>query len=603
MTVKSSIWESPFSVEILTRKSKIISEPKINNGDIYWLESRPEENGRTTIVSGDDLTPKYSVRSRVYEYGGGAYDIFNSKIIFVNDSDQCIYSDKRITEPGIRFSSLLITGRGIIAVAESHDNSQVDNYIALINPETGEVSKIISGNDFYSSPVINSDETKIAWISWNHPNMPWDSSELWVADIKENRISNPKMVAGGNNISVSEPKWHRNGRLYYVSDHTGWWNFYYWDGDNSNTICKFSADFSTPAWIQGISNWDFIGNNILCAYNKDGTKHLGVIDVGVGQLTPINIHATDINYIRAENSKAVMVLSYTNKPDELITLDLVDLSKTVIAVAQQNDISTDYISIPESINFESTDKRIINAWYYPPKNRDYVSEKLPPLIVKAHGGPTADAKPVYDPRIQFWTSRGFAVVDVNYAGSTGFGRRYRDSLKGKFGIYDWQDCESVAKYLIERRKADPEKIVIRGGSSGGYTCLCALTFSNIFVAGASYYGISDLEVLAKDTHKFEKYYLDTLIAEYPKYRSEYIKRSPIHNIDQLSTPIIFFQGEDDKVVPPSQSEMLHQALKKKNIPTELVIYPKEAHGFRQAHTIQDSLNKELSFYLSIFNTI
>lgn len=609
-------WTSPITGELITKGAKKFEMIVLDEKDIYWNEMRPSEGGRSVIVkvdeSGkkDDVTPQgYSVRTRVHEYGGGAFTVAKGTVYFINDKDQRIYTQKigttphPLTKAGSLFSDLKMTSKGLVSVCEIHqENGQVDNFLALVNPTTGEVKTLASGYDFYSSPAISNDEKKLAWLSWNHPNMPWDGNELWVADFKDGSLENPQCVAGGPAESIFEPQWSPHDILYFVSDKTGWWNLYRLGENGAENIYPLEAEFGTPQWIFGMSTWAFANNHILCNYFQNGLSHLVLIDPDTKETKELDLKGSDYSQLRANHEMAVFIQGSPTSSRAIVKLDLKTLSSTILGKSDKIDIPESFFSIAQPIAFPSAEGRISYGYYYPPKSKDFKGPigDLPPLIVKSHGGPTAAVSGVFSLGIQYWTSRGFAVLDVNYGGSSGYGRAYRELLKKNWGIVDVQDCEYGAKYLVEKGLVNPKKLAITGGSAGGYTTLAALTFGKTFTVGASYYGVSDLAALAKETHKFESHYLDGLVGPYPSREDLYKERSPIEFVNHLCCPVIFFQGLEDKVVPPNQAEMMYQALQKKGIPSKLVLYPDEQHGFRKAENIKDSLEKELEFYLWVF---
>jgi dipeptidyl aminopeptidase/acylaminoacyl peptidase len=592
-------WNSPISSEWITLGQKSYGNIVLDGATIYWDEQRPSENGRTVVVrctsSGEkkDMTPEnMSVRTRVHEYGGASFTVHEGKIYFVNDKDQRLYLEKEpLTETGVRFADLQIKQSYLVAVGEKGS----DNFLTCMYLPTKEWKKIAEGHDFYASPTFNPDGTKLAFLTWNHPQMPWDGTELWVGDFEEGSLQNIQKIAGGTSESIFQPVWSPGGELYFVSDKTGWWNIYRWTGTKAEPLHPEHAEFGLPQWVFGMSTYAFAGDKLLAASVKDGRWSLGFL----APYQPLDLPWTAFSQIRACPEFAVFIAGSATQERSVIKLDLMTGETSVLAHNVHPHLDPGYISAAQFVTYPSAGGRKAHAFYYAPRNKDYEAPAgtLPPLVVMTHGGPTAATSHTFNFKIQYWTSRGFAVLDVDYGGSTGYGRAYRDSLKGNWGIVDIQDCEAGAEYLIHQKKADPKKVAIRGGSAGGYTTLAALTFGSKFTVGASYYGVSDLGALAEETHKFESRYLDSLVGPYPATKDLYEKRSPIFHIDKLHCPVIFFQGAEDKIVPLNQAEKMYDALKHNGIMTELVVYEGEQHGFRKAANIRDSLEKELNFYL------
>jgi dipeptidyl aminopeptidase/acylaminoacyl peptidase len=590
-------WQSPVSAEWLTLSQKRFGTIVLDGETIYWDELRPNENGRYVVVqyaNGEkkDVTPEsMSVRSRVHEYGGASFTVFEGKVYYVNDKDQRIYLETDpLTEPGVRFADLHVIGPYLIAVGEKGH----DNFLIALHLPTKKWTKIASGNDFYASPAISPDGSKIAFLTWNQPNMPWDAAELWVGEFTEGKLHNLEKIAGSDDESIFQPSWSPTGVLHFVSDKTGWWNIYRWDGISADGVDLKEAETGLPQWVFGMSTYAFSGESIYAASVKDGKWSLSLSG------KQLDLPWTLYTQIRACHKFAVFL---AGSPMEDKAIIMLQAGKTkVIAHNVHPKLADEFISKPEFLTYPSSKGRVAHAFYYAPKNADYQAppNTYPPLLVTTHGGPTAATAAVFDLKVQYWTSRGFAVLDVDYAGSTGYGRPYRDALKGTWGIADVEDAEAGARYLIEHKKADPERIAIRGGSAGGYTTLAALTFGSTFTVGASYYGVSDLVALAEETHKFEARYLDSLIGPYPASKKVYQERSPLFCVDRLRCPVIFFQGSEDKIVPLNQAKMLYDALKKRDIPTELIVYEGEQHGFRKSENIRDSLEKELAFYLHVW---
>ena len=613
-------WKSPITSDLIVSKTIGIDNIAIDRQNIYWLEKRPQEKGRNLIVGHfpnrgtEDVTPQpFSVRSRIHEYGGGAYTIEENTIYFSNYADGRIYRQvigsepEPLTDKGQKRYGDLVIDRDrnrLICVCEDHSlDVEPHNSIVSIDLSNGRVQTLIEGSDFYSSPRLSPDGRYLAWTSWNHPNMPWDSTYLWLAEVARLGTSQPELVAGGETESICEPKWGSDGTLYFSSDRTNWWNIYRRNNDGTVEILHaMAAEFVYPHWVFGISTYAVGRDYLICAYSMNGSGNVGTIDLKTKEFQEINTRYTNISSLQAADNIVVFIGGSPTETTVVAKLDLDTGKEEILKRAGDLTIDPDYLSLPEAIAFPTTDNATAYAWYYPPQNKDYIApaRELPPLIVKSHGGPTAAASVDLNLRIQYWTSRGFGYLDVNYGGSIGYGRQYRQRLNGKWGIVDVDDCVNAAKYLVKQNRVDGDRLVITGSSAGGYTTLAALTFRDVFKAGASYYGISDLEILAKDTHKFESRYLDGLICKYPEERAIYQERSPIYHTEQLNCPVIFFQGLKDRVVPPNQAEMMFDAIKAKGLPVAYITFEQESHGFRIAENIKHALDSEFYFYARVF---
>lgn len=620
-------WKSPITADLIVSGTIGLGGLVLDGDDIYWLEGRASEGGRNVIVKRNsegkikDITPQpFNVRTRVHEYGGSSYLVHQGIIYFCNFSDQRIYTQTQESTPepltpeiNWRYADMVIDSvrNRLICVREDHTpEGEPINTLVSINLSQGEDINILTqGDDFYASPRLSPDGLYLSWISWNHPNMPWESTQLWMAKINsDGSLGDKKRLAGGENESIFQPEWSPDNHLYFISDRSNWWNFYRYknpglDGSNLEEIYPMSAEFGLPQWVFGMSTYGFISaQEILCTYTQKGIWSLAILQTDSQQLTPIDTPYTDISGICTQGNQALFLAGSPTEANAIIQFNVKNQAREILKYSSELKIDSGYLSIPESVEFPTENGQTSYGLFYPPKNRDYTGfpHEKPPLIVKSHGGPTAATSSPLNLRIQFWTSRGFAVLDVNYGGSTGYGREYRQRLQNQWGIVDVNDCANGAKYLAEKGLVDSQKMAIAGGSAGGYTTLCALTFRDIFKAGASYYGVSDLEALAQDTHKFESRYLDGLIGPYPEKKEIYQQRSPIHFTDQLSCPVIFFQGLEDKIVPPNQAEMMVEAIKRKGLPVAYVAYPGEQHGFRGAENIKRTLEGELYFYSRVF---
>lgn len=617
MTIKPyGSWKSPITSDLIVSETVELGYPFIDGDTVYWIEMRPAEKGRYVIVKWSpdgkitDITPQpFNARTRVHEYGGGSFTVKEGVVYFSNFSDQRIYCQNPGKDPvplteekGMRYADSVIDGKGnILCVREDHTSTgEAVNTLVSIN-RNGESDILVCGNDFYSSPRLSPDGSLLAWLTWNHPNMPWDGTELWVASLTNGRIDHAEKVAGGVHESIFQPEWSPSGVLHFVSDKNGWWNLYRYTGDKPEVLVEMEAEFGVPHWSFGRSTYDFAADCIVCTYTQKGVWYLAVLCEG--DLELIETPYTSIKYVRAAPSLVIFRGGSPTASSALVYLDLDTRCTQVLRRSSDIVIDAGYISVPQPVEFPTENGLTAHAFFYPPKNRDYTAppHEKPPLIVISHGGPTEATSSTLSLRLQYWTSRGFAVLDVNYGGSTGYGRQYRQRLINNWGIVDMNDCVNGAQYLVQKQKVDKTRLAIRGGSAGGYTTLRALTVTNVFKAGASYYGVSDLEALTKETHKFESHYLDRLIGPYPACRTTYKERSPIHAVEGLSCPVIFFQGLEDKIVLPNQAEMMVEALRKKGLPVAYIPFEGEQHGFRQSENIKRTLDAELYFYSKIFH--
>ncbi|MBD2004265.1 MULTISPECIES: S9 family peptidase [Cyanophyceae] len=623
-------WKSPITSDLMVSETIGLGQIAIDGEDVYWIEGRPAEAGRTVIVRStpdgqtiDIAPPPFNVRTRVNEYGGGAYCVADGIVYFSNFADQRLYrlipgSQPQPLTPEAKMSyadAVIDRQRNrLYAVREDHtgEGQEAVNTLVSINLENGEdVRVLVSGNDFYSSPRLKPDGSQLAWLTWNHPNMPWDGTELWVAQINpDGSLGESQLVAGGADESIFQPEWSPDGILHFVSDRSGWWNLYKKaspvEGEGlglTEPLCEMEAEFGLPQWIFGMSTYAFeSANRIICTYTQQGIWHLASLDTTIGKLQQIETPYTEITSLKAVAGRVEFIAGSPTEFSSIVQLDLTTGQSSVLRRSSKLEIDAGYLSIAQPIEFPTENGLTAYGFYYPPQNHDFMAPEgeLPPLVVKSHGGPTAATSSQLNLRIQYWTSRGFAYLDVNYGGSTGYGRGYHQRLDGLWGVVDVDDCVNGAKYLSEKGLVDENRMAIAGGSAGGYTTLCALTFRDVFKAGASYYGVSDLEALLRDTHKFESRYFDRLIGPYPERQDIYHDRSPIHFTDKLSCPIIFFQGLEDKVVPPNQAEMMVDVLRSKGLPVAYVAFEGEQHGFRRAENIKRVIDGEFYFYSRVF---
>ncbi|MDQ7842647.1 MAG: S9 family peptidase [Armatimonadota bacterium] len=617
-------WRSPITADLVASGGVVFHEIMIDGADLYWTELRPAEGGRKVIVrrSADgrvaDLTvPPYNARTRVHEYGGGDFLVIDGSVYFSNFADQRLYrldpgrSPEPLSPSGPYRYADGIADRGrrrIICVREDHSPGDQDalNTLVAVSLDDGRAQVLVEGADFYSSPRLSPDGRRLAWLSWNHPNMPWDGTELWVAPVaSEGALGEARRVAGGPEESIFQPEWSPDGALHFISDRTGWWNLYRWDeGRNAaEALAPMEAEFGRPQWVFRLSTYGFIDpQTIVCAFSVGGTTRLALLDRRTRRLNVLDQPCTDLSQITPAPDAVYFIGASPTRPSSLVRLDLRTRETEVVRASRPTTVDPGYLSIPEAVEFPTAGGLTAHAWFYPPANRDFTGppRERPPLLVISHGGPTSFSPGVLRFEIQYWTSRGFAVADVNYGGSTGYGRAYRNRLRGRWGVVDVDDCVHAARYLVERGLVDPRRLAVRGGSAGGYTTLCALAFRQVFHAGASYYGVSDLEAMHRDTHKFEAQYDQRLIGPWPERLDLYRSRSPVHFTDRITAPVIFFQGLEDRVVPPNQSEMMVEALRARGIPVAYLAFEGEQHGFRRAETIRRALEAELYFYSRIF---
>ena len=624
-------WSSPIDASMLATSSVTLSEVMLDDGAAYWLELRPAERGRTVVVKGDphsspaDVTPEgFDVRTMAHEYGGGAAWVHRGTVFFSNFADQRLYRQDAGETPAAitpdtgglqRFADGRVTddGRRWIGVRERHDLGPavadvVNELVAVSTDGSDEPLVVASGHDFYSDARISPDGSRICFLAWDLPWMPWDGNQLFVAPLgADGSLGDAQSMAGRDGReSIWQPLWAPNGDLVFSSDRSGWWNLERIRGDERISLHPHDAEFGYPQWVFGGRSFGFLGDGrIACLYDRDGLTHLAVLDPETGELLDLDVPYDALAggpSLVAEGSTIVFVAAAAAIPSSVVWLDFSSRSADVLRASADVAIDDAYLPAPEAIAFASERDRTAHALYYPPANPDYRAPggQRPPLILMAHGGPTANVSAALDLRTRFWTSRGFAVVDVNYGGSTGYGRAYRQLLNGNWGVVDLEDCLAAAMYLVERGDADGDRLLVRGGSAGGWVVMCALTFTDAFAAGATYYGIADLEPFATgETHKFESKYEHTMVGPWPEAADVYRERSPINFIDRLRTPTLVLQGADDEVVPQSQAELIVAALERNGVPHAYLLFPGEGHGFRKAENIVTAREAELSFYAQI----
>jgi acetyl esterase/lipase len=647
-------WRSSISAAVVAEAASRPGDLVVDGLDIYIAESRPEESGRVAIVKlsagaeapEDVLAAPFSARSRVHEYGGGAFNVQAGHLVFVHDADQALY----LRGPGERprrLSPLLIGGQRrfaepvfdpgrerILAIVEEHSlpGREPENAVAAVGygGRTGRYEVLLSGQHFYSSVRLSPDHKRLAWLSWRHPCMPWDGTELWVAELDGRGMpKTPHRIAGSATVSIFQPEWDRQGDLIYISDQSGFWNLYRWDGTKSEPLCPRPADFGAPQWVFGMSTYCCLPDgDLLCALTEGGVWRLGRFSATTHDLRLLDLPYTEYYTLRSAPAGAALLVASPTVSTCLTHFDLstgelrtlrkygsaasssaapstlaeAGVTEAGVTDAGPTPAATSHLSQPSAVEYVSDDGVTAYGLYYPPKNPDYEAPdgERPPLLVRCHGGPTSQASTGLNLRTQYWTSRGFAVLEVNYRGSSGYGRAYRDALRGQWGIGEVLDCIAGANALAERGLCDQRRLCISGGSAGGYTSLAALTFHDAFAAGAIYYGVSDLSALARDTHKFESRYLDGLVGPYPEMAERYTERSPLTHLDRLARPVVFFHGMQDKVTPPNQATTIVKALEEKGVPVAFLSFPDEGHGFRHAETIKRTLDGELYFYCRVF---
>jgi dipeptidyl aminopeptidase/acylaminoacyl peptidase len=618
-------WRAPVTAELLAAASVHLGFLHTTGKDVYWVEGRPLEQGRNVVVKHTpdgqiaDVTPEdFNARTLVHEYGGGAYVVQEDTVYFSNFADQRLYrqaagaapvpiTSEPATPRSLRYADGRITpdGHFLICVRERHAEKAVSNeLVALALDGSGEMRVIASGYDFYSNPRLSPDGRQLAWLCWQNPQMPWDGSEVWVADVRADAtLDNARHVAGSATESLFQPEWSPDGVLHFVSDRTNWWNLYREVAGQVEAVAPLDAEFGQPQWVFGQSRYTFLPDGrIACIYSQHGLDHLGVIWPGSRRLEPVLCAYTALHWIGNDGERLWLIGGSPTSGSTVFALDLATGAVHAVKHGLHVEVDTAFFSVPQPIEFPTENGQTAHALFYPPHNPLYAvpPDERPPLLVLCHGGPTSATQAQLSLGVQYWTSRGFGLVDVNYGGSSGYGRDYRQRLNGNWGVVDVMDCINAARHLIDQGAADPQRVAIRGGSAGGYTTLRALTWKDFFAAGANYFGLAELEVFVDDTHKFEARYLDTLVGPYPACKDLYYERSPVNFVDNFNVPVIVFQGLEDKIVPPSQSEIIVQALKKKGVPHAYLAFEGEQHGFRKAESIIRCAEAELYFYGHVF---
>ena len=620
-------WRSPVTADAIVAGVIGLSQIQLDGDDIYWVEQRPAEAGRNVVVRRrpggviDDITPAgFNARTRVHEYGGGAYLVKQGTVWFSNFADQRLYRQDPglppipITpEKDIRHADFVLDERRqrLIAVREDHSTgaaSVVNSIVGLsVTPQTDAPPAVtlVEGNDFYAAPRLSPSGTQLCWLTWNHPQMPWDGTELWIAELADDGgLKDARKLAGGDQESIFQPAWSPDGVLYFISDRNNWWNLYRWRAGGVEALVELPVEFGTAQWLFGMATYAFESEQrIVCQVRSKGAGRIAVIDPEAGRLQEVATPYTAFSaFIQARSGQAVTIAGSPTEPVSLIAVQLDPGRVEVLRRSAELVVDPKYISVPEAIEFPTEGGVTAHGFFYPPKNPDYAppASELPPLIVYVHGGPTSAVSNALDLADQFWTTRGFAYLVVNYGGSTGFGREYRQRLNRQWGVVDVNDSINGARYVIDRGRVDGNRVAVTGGSAGGYTVLRAMTSTDFFKAGASHYGISDLEVFHTDTHKFESMYDQSLIGRWAEDRQVYRERSAIHFVDRISAPIILFQGLEDKIVPPNQAELIVEAMRVKGLPVAYIAFEGEQHGFRMAKNIKRALEAELYFYSRVF---
>ena len=610
-------WASPITADHIVSHGVGLGAVALDGGDVTWTEGRPAEGGRVVVVCRaadgtvtDRNAAPFNARSRVHEYGGGAFLVHGGALFFCNFADQRLYrqapggAPEALTPEGPwRYADMVMdqARQRLICVCEDHGaDGQPVNTLIAVALAGGAARVLAQGHDFYAAPRLSPDGGRLAWLTWDHPNMPWDSTELWVAEVAaDGGLGAARRLAGGDGEALFQPDWSPQGRLHFVSDRSGWWNLYREGAGGPEPICPMAAEFGQPQWVFGRATYGFDGaGGMVAAYCVEGVWRLARLDPETGTLEDTTTPYTTFESVRAGGGRAVFIGAGPTVAPEVVALDLATGGLTVLRRSLSVAPDPGILSAPEAIAFPTDSGETAHGFYYPPRNPDFTGPTgtRPPLLVSSHGGPTGASTGELDLSIQYWTSRGFAFLDVNYRGSTGYGTRYRRLIDGRWGVVDVDDCCNGARWLADKGLVDGDRLAIRGRSAGGYTTLAALTFRDVFKAGASHFGIGDLEALMADTHKFESHYDHSLIAP-PEAARE---RSPVHHADRLDCPVIFFQGLDDKVVPPNQAEAMVAALDAKGVPVAYVPFAGEGHGFRKSENIKRALEAELYFYGRIF---
>jgi dipeptidyl aminopeptidase/acylaminoacyl peptidase len=622
VTVAYGSWRSPISAELVAGGGVLLEELHAAGGALWWAEGRPAEGGRGVVCRWapgagiEPLTPpEFDVRTRVHEYGGGAFlPTDDGTVFFSNLPDQCLWRQDRgaaprpLTPPpptpaALRYADARLLGGEVLAcVRESHQGDQVTNELVAVPAGGGEPRVLATGRDFYAAPRPSADGRRLAWLEWDHPRMPWDGTELYVADLAGGAPAGPpRLVAGGAEESIICPAWSPDGTLHFVSDRSGWWNLYREEADGEvRPLAPEHAEFGEPQWTFGMSTYAFLPDGrVACLHGRGPVRRLGLVTPGADRAVPVELPFTDFSppQLCAFGERLAVIAGSSRRPTAVVVVDPDTAAVEVVRSSRELDLDPRYLSIPRPVEFPTGDGETAHALYYPPANPDAEAPdgELPPLVVTCHGGPTAGVVDRLKLGVQYLTSRGIAVADVDYRGSTGYGRAYREALKGRWGEVDTEDCVNVARHLAAVGEVDGGRLAISGGSAGGYAVLCALAFHDVFDAGVSEAGLADLVSFVGETHKFEARYLDQLIGPWPQAEALYRQRSPLYAADRISCPVILIQGLDDAVVPASQAEVMVRALAERGIPHAYLTFPGERHGLRKAENIERAVEAELYF--------
>lgn len=630
-TAPYGTWPSIVTTDLVTSGTVGLSSPQLDGDVLYWLEARPDDGGRVGLWrrlpdgTRESVTPReLNVRSRVHEYGSGAYGVRDGVVVVSDFADGRLYrieggQPTPITpaESPYRYADLRVhPERGLVlAVREDHggDGEPVNTIVGLDLRAESAGTVLCAGADFYSDPEL-SETDELAWTEWNHPAMPWDATLIRRGRLTDAQsgasVTDVVQVAGGEAESAVHQRWAPGGELIFVSDRTGWWNLYSLGNGSVAPIWPDEAEYATPQWVFGDQPYVVLGSGTILATRVSGGETAVVLIDRASDLLTTVLPAGLSGPLAAADGHAAAIIEDADRPARLAVLDLAQPADeghrwTDVRHASDQALPAGWVSVPQPVSWPSTLDEVpgtVHGWYYPPTNPGWAAPEgeRPPLITLSHGGPTSFADTGFAVSLQYWTSRGFAVLDVNYRGSTGYGRPYRDALRGRWGVVDVADCAGGAAALADRGLADPERLVVRGGSAGGYTTLQALTTTDVFTAGVSFYGVADVEALARDTHKFEARYLDGLIGPYPEAIEVYQERSPILHVDRLSVPLLLLQGSDDAVVPPNQAETMAAAVRAKGLPVAMIIFAGEGHGFRRAESIKVALQAQLYFLGRVF---
>jgi dipeptidyl aminopeptidase/acylaminoacyl peptidase len=681
-------WPSPIDATALVTGASMPTDAWAQAGTTWWSQTRPDQGGRIQVVRRDpdgslhDALPDgWNTRSRVHEYGGGAWWVHAGAVFATSWTDQRLYRADPGREPealtpeppfphGFRFSDGRVSpdGSTVVCVREDHTPAhdtadgadpaddadraddagagpgpvppaQVRNQIVALaaHPDGADPAPpavLVTGPDFVAAPRISPDGRRLAWLTWEHPDMPWDSTALWVADLvadgSASRLERVRRVAGEGpraggpgGESLVQPEWSASGELFVVSDRSDWWNVYRVVGLDGAAgpelvaVHPLGAEVGEPAWVFGQSRYAVTGNGtVLLSYTDGDGAHLVTV-APQGAPRDAVLSFADLDALRLDGDRLVALARSTDAEPAVVEFALTapvnglpdDAPRVTVLrpprdVAGAFGITAEAVSRPRPISFPSgaDGARTAHAWLYLPVNADAEAppQDRPPLLVSVHGGPTASADPSFKLAVQFWTTRGFAVADVDYGGSTGYGRAYRRLLDDSWGVVDIEDVCAAARWLAAQGLVDGDRMAIRGGSAGGYTTLLALATTDVFAAGASHFGVADLGALARDTHKFESRYLDGLVGPWPDAEAVYAQRSPLNHVDGFDRPLIVLQGDEDAIVPPAQAELIVSALAARQVPHAYLLFAGEQHGFRRAENIIAAIEAELSFYGQVF---